>query len=151
MKITIGADHGGYLLKNLIVDHLKNNGHEVQDCGTNTSDSVDYPNFAKEVTSSITSETAELGILVCGSGIGMSMAANKVNGIRAALCFNAYMGRMTRAHNNANVLCLGERVLGSGTALDIVDAFVNTQFEGGRHQRRIDKLTAIGDDRLVVK
>jgi len=143
VKITIGADHGGYLLKNLIVDHLKNNGHEVQDCGTNTSDSVDYPNFAKEVTSSITSETAELGILVCGSGIGMSMAANKVNGIRAALCFNAYMGRMTRAHNNANVLCLGERVLGSGTALDIVDAFVNTQFEGGRHQRRVDLVTEL--------
>ena len=143
MKITIGADHGGYLLKNLIVDHLKNNGHEVQDCGTHTSDSVDYPNFAKEVTSSITSETAELGILVCGSGIGMSMAANKVNGIRAALCFNAYMGRMTRAHNNANVLCLGERVLGSGTALDIVDAFVNTQFEGGRHQRRVDLVTEL--------
>ena len=143
MKITIGADHGGYLLKNLIVDHLKTNGHEVQDCGTHTSDSVDYPNFAKEVTSSITSETAELGILVCGSGIGMSMAANKVNGIRAALCFNAYMGRMTRAHNNANVLCLGERVLGSGTALDIVDAFVNTQFEGGRHQRRVDLVTEL--------
>ena len=143
MKITIGADHGGYLLKNLIVDHLKTNGHEVQDCGTHTSDSGDYPNFAKEVTSSITSETAELGILVCGSGIGMSMAANKVNGIRAALCFNAYMGRMTRAHNNANVLCLGERVLGSGTALDIVDAFVNTQFEGGRHQRRVDLVTEL--------
>jgi ribose 5-phosphate isomerase B len=143
VKITIGADHGGYLLKNLIVDHLKTNGHEVQDCGTHTSDSVDYPNFAKEVTSSITSETAELGILVCGSGIGMSMAANNVNGIRAALCFNAYMGRMTRAHNNANVLCLGERVLGSGTALDIVDVFVNTQFEGGRHQRRIDLVTEL--------
>lgn len=143
MKITIGADHGGYLLKNLIVDHLKNNGHEVQDCGTHTSDSVDYPNFAKEVTSAITSENAELGILVCGSGIGMSMAANKVNGIRAALCFNAYMGRMTRAHNNANVLCLGERVLGSGTALDIVDAFVNTNFEGGRHQRRVDLVTEL--------
>ena len=143
MKITIGADHGGYLLKNLIVDHLKNKGHEVQDCGAHTSDSVDYPNFAKEVTSSITGENAELGILVCGSGIGMSMAANKVNGIRAALCFNAYMGRMTRAHNNANVLCLGERVLGSGTALDIVDAFVNTQFEGGRHQRRIDLVTEL--------
>ena len=143
MKITIGADHGGYLLKNLIVDHLKNNDHQVQDCGAHTSDSVDYPNFAKEVTSSITGENAELGILVCGSGIGMSMAANKVNGIRAALCFNAYMGRMTRAHNNANVLCLGERVLGSGTALDIVDAFVNTQFEGGRHQRRIDLVTEL--------
>lgn len=143
MKITIGADHGGYLLKNLVVDHLKNNGHEVQDCGTHTSDSVDYPNFAKEVTSSVTSESAALGILVCGSGIGMSMAANKVNGVRAALCFNAYMGRMTRAHNNANVLCLGERVLGSGTALDIVDAFVNTKFEGGRHQRRIDLVTEL--------
>jgi ribose 5-phosphate isomerase B len=143
VKITIGADHGGYLLKNLIVDHLKNNGHEVQDCGTHTSESVDYPNFAKDVTSAITSENAELGILVCGSGIGMSMAANKVNGIRAALCFNAYMGRMTRAHNNANVLCLGERVLGSGTALDIVDAFVNTNFEGGRHQRRVDLVTEL--------
>lgn len=143
MKIAIGADHGGYLLKNAIVEHLKKNGHDVQDCGTHKSESVDYPHFAKEVTSTLVSNDAHLGILVCGSGIGMSMAANKVNGIRAALCFNAYMGRMTRAHNNANVLCLGERVLGSGTALDIVDAFVNTEFEGGRHQRRIDLVTEL--------
>ena len=143
MKIVVGADHGGYLLKNQIVEHLQNAGHQVEDCGTHTSDSVDYPNFAKAVTASITEKKAELGILVCGSGIGMSMAANKVNGIRAALCFNAYMGRMTRAHNDANVLCLGERVLGSGTSLDIVDAFVNTDFEGGRHQRRVDLVTEL--------
>ena len=143
MKIVIGADHGGYILKNQIVDHLKSAGHEVEDCGTHNSDSVDYPHFAKAVTSAVTETKAELGILVCGSGIGMSMAANKVHGIRAALCFNAYMGRMTRAHNNANVLCLGERVLGSGTSLDIVDAFVNADFEGGRHQRRIDLVTEL--------
>lgn len=143
MKIAIGADHGGYLLKNQIVEHLKGAGHDVEDCGTHDSSSVDYPHFAKMVTSAVKNETAQLGILVCGSGIGMSMAANKVNGIRAALCFNAYMGRMTRAHNNANILCLGERVLGSGTSLDIVDAFVNTDFEGGRHQRRIDLVTEL--------
>ena len=143
MKIVIGADHGGYILKKAIVDHLKTAGHEVEDCGTHNSDSVDYPHFAKAVTASVREARAALGILVCGSGIGMSMAANKVNGIRAALCFNAYMGRMTRAHNNANVLCLGERVLGSGTSLDIVDAFVNTDFEGGRHQRRIDLVTEL--------
>ena len=143
MKIVIGADHGGYILKNAIVDHLKTGGHEVEDCGTHNSDSVDYPHFAKAVTAAVKEEKAELGILICGSGIGMSMAANKVHGIRAALCFNAYMGRMTRAHNNANVLCLGERVLGSGTSLDIVDAFVNTEFEGGRHQRRIDLVTEL--------
>ena len=143
MKIVIGADHGGYILKNQIVEHLKSAGHEVEDCGTHNSDSVDYPHFAKAVTAAVKDEQSELGILVCGSGIGMSMAANKVNGIRAALCFNAYMGRMTRAHNNANVLCLGERVLGSGTSLDIVDAFVNTDFEGGRHQRRIDLVTEL--------
>jgi len=143
VKIVIGADHGGYILKNQIVEHLKSAGHEVEDCGTHNSDSVDYPHFAKAVTAAVKDEKSELGILVCGSGIGMSMAANKVNGIRAALCFNAYMGRMTRAHNNANVLCLGERVLGSGSSLDIVDAFVNTDFEGGRHQRRIDLVTEL--------
>ena len=143
MKIAIGADHGGYLLKNQIVEHLKKQGTMSKIVERIILSSVDYPHFAKMVTSAVKNETAQLGILVCGSGIGMSMAANKVNGIRAALCFNAYMGRMTRAHNNANILCLGERVLGSGTSLDIVDAFVNTDFEGGRHQRRIDLVTEL--------
>lgn len=138
MKIAIAADHGGFVLKAAIIEHLEERGHHVSDCGTNGPESVDYPHFAKQVTEQINAGGADLGMLVCGSGIGMSMAANKVPGIRAALCFNAYMGRMTRAHNNANVLCLGERVVGSGTALDIVDAFVATAFEGGRHQRRVD-------------
>ena len=142
MKIAIGADHGGYLLKNQIVEHLKGAGHDVEDCGTHDSSSVDYPHFAKMVTSAVKNETAQLGILVCGSGIGMSMAANKYPGIRAALCFNRYMSTMTRLHNDANVLCLGERVIGLGTALEVVEGFVSTEFEGGRHQRRVDKMMA---------
>ena len=141
MKIVIGADHGGYILKNQIVEHLQKAGHDIEDCGTHNSDSVDYPHFAKAVTSAVTESKAELGILVCGSGIGMSMAANKVNGIRAALCFNAYMGRMTRAHNNANVLILGARTLGIEIARDCLGVFLNTKFDGERHQRRIDKIS----------
>ena len=139
MKIAIGADHGGYLLKNQIVEHLKGAGHDVEDCGTHDSSSVDYPHFAKMVTAAVKNETAQLGILVCGSGIGMSMAANKVNGIRAALCFNAYMGRMTRAHNNANILCLGARVTNPSLVNNIVETFINAEFDGGRHEKRIEK------------
>ena len=143
MKIALGSDHGGINLRQLIANHLSDAGHVISDFGTESTDSCDYPKFAESVSRAVTSGEAELGILVCGSGIGMSIAANKVDGIRAALCFNTYMGRMTRLHNNANVLCLGERVLGQGTALSIVDAFVSTSFEGGRHQRRLDLITQL--------
>ena len=112
MKIALGSDHGGINLRQLIANHLSDAGHVISDFGTESTDSCDYPKFAESVSRAVASGEAELGILVCGSGIGMSIAANKVDGIRAALCFNTYMGRMTRLHNNANVLCLGERVLG---------------------------------------
>ena len=143
MKIALGSDHGGMKLRQLIAEHLSEAGHTIADHGTDSSESCDYPKFAELVSRSVASGEADLGILVCGSGIGMSIAANKIEGVRAALCFNTYMGRMTRMHNDANVLCLGERVLGQGTALSVVDAFVSTSFEGGRHQRRLDLITQL--------
>ena len=143
MKIAVGSDHGGIKLRQLIADHLAEAGHTISDFGTDSAESCDYPKFAELVARSVASGETELGILVCGSGIGMSIAANKIEGVRAALCFNTYMGRMTRLHNDANVLCLGERVLGQGTALSVVDAFVSTSFEGGRHQRRLDLITQL--------
>ena len=138
--LVIGCDHGGFELKNVIIKHLKEQGREVLDVGCFTPESVDYPVIAKELCKKITDGEAELGILVCGTGIGMSMAANKIKGIRAACCSDTFSARLTRNHNNANVLCLGGRVVGPGLALDLVDNFVNAEFEGGRHQRRIDML-----------
>lgn len=138
--LVIGCDHGGFELKNIIIEHLKEQGREVLDVGCFTPESVDYPVIAKELCKKITDGEAELGILVCGTGIGMSMAANKIKGIRAACCSDTFSARLTRNHNNANVLCLGGRVVGPGLALDLVDNFVGAEFEGGRHQRRIDML-----------
>lgn len=138
--LVIGCDHGGFELKNIIIEHLKEQGKEVLDVGCFTPESVDYPVIAKELCKKITDGEAELGILVCGTGIGMSMAANKIKGIRAACCSDTFSARLTRNHNNANVLCLGGRVVGPGLALDLVDNFVSAEFEGGRHQRRIDML-----------
>lgn len=143
MKIAIGCDHGGFEHKNAITEHLKERGFEVIDLGIYENKSVDYPDIAELVTAQIVNGDCELGILVCGTGIGMSMAANKVKGIRAAACSEHFSAKYTRMHNNANVLCLGGRVIGVGTALELVDLFVDTPFEGGRHQRRIDKITEI--------
>lgn len=143
MKIAIGCDHGGLEHKNAIAEHLKGGGYEVADFGIYENVSVDYPDIALKVTGAVTSGECELGILVCGTGIGMSMAANKVKGIRAAACSEHFSAKYTRLHNNANVLCLGGRVIGVGTAIELADIFVKTEFEGGRHQRRIDKITAI--------
>ena len=143
MKIVIGCDHGGFEHKNAIVDNLKSMGHEVIDCGIYENKSVDYPDIALNVCDKITSGECERGILVCGTGIGMSLAANKVKGIRAACCSEHFSAKYTRLHNDSNVLCLGGRVIGVGTALELVDLFVNTEFEGGRHQTRVDKITAI--------
>lgn len=137
MRVYIGADHGGYHLKALVVEHCKKLGHEPIDLGTDSLDSCDYPVFADKVCEAVVNEK-RLGILICGTGIGMSMTANKRNGIRAAVCTNEYMARLTRLHNDANVLCMGERVVGAGLALDMVEAFLSTEFEGGRHQRRIE-------------
>lgn len=143
MKIAVGCDHGGLEHKNAIAEHLKSEGFEVEDFGIYENKSVDYPEIALKVANSIKNGENELGILVCGTGIGMSLAANKVNGIRAAACSEHFSAKYTRLHNNSNILCLGGRVIGIGTALELCDIFVNTEFEGGRHQRRIDMITEI--------
>ena len=143
MKIAIGCDHGGFEHKNAIAEHLKNRGFEVVDCGIYENKSVDYPDIASKLCNGILEGEADLGILVCGTGIGMSIAANKFKGIRAAACSEHFSAKYTRLHNNSNVLCLGGRVIGIGTALELADLFVNTEFEGGRHQNRIDKIEKI--------
>lgn len=143
MKIAIGCDHGGFEHKNAIAQHLRERGFEVTDFGIYENKSVDYPDIALKLSNCIVAKENDLGILVCGTGIGMSMAANKVKGIRAAACSDHFSAKYTRLHNNANVLCLGGRVIGVGTALELVDLFVDTEFEGGRHQNRINKITDI--------
>lgn len=137
-KITIGSDHAGYALKIKIIAHLKELGWDVIDVGTDSEASCDYPVFADAVCKNVQNGTTKLGILICGTGIGMSMAANKHRGIRAAACSDVFSARLTRAHNDANILCFGERVVGYGVACDLVDAFLSTEFEGGKHQRRVD-------------
>ena len=143
MKIALGCDHGGLEHKNAILEHLKARGFEVTDFGIYEQVSVDYPDIAIKVANAIKDGECQRGILVCGTGIGMSLAANKVKGIRAAACSEHFSAKFTRLHNNSNVLCLGGRVIGVGTAIELVDLFVDTEFEGGRHQTRVDKITAI--------
>lgn len=143
MRIAVGCDHGGFEHKNAIAEHLKERGFEVTDYGILELQSVDYPDIAVKLCDSIVNGENELGILVCGTGIGMSIAANKVKGIRAAACSEHFSAKYTRLHNNSNVLCLGGRVIGVGTAIELTDLFVDTEFEGGRHQTRIDKVMAI--------
>ena len=145
-KIALGADHGGYHLKNIIREHLEHRGIACEDFGTNSSESVDYPEYAKKVCHAITSGKCTRGILVCGTGIGMSIAANKHKGIRAACCMDTFSARMTRHHNDANILCLGERVIGIGLALDLVDAFLDTQYDGGRHEMRLAMIRKIEEE-----
>lgn len=140
--IYIGCDHGGFELKNVIIDFLKEKSVEVCDCGTYTSDSVDYPNIAKNVCEKVVG-SPDKGILVCGTGVGMSIAANKIKGIRAVVASDAFSVRMSRAHNNANVLCLGQRVLGNSLALMLVDEFLKSEFEGGRHEHRVELITRL--------
>ena len=138
-KILIGSDHGGYNLKTKIIEHLREKGYEVEDFGTHSTESCDYPVFAKKVAKAVL-DTGHKGILVCGTGIGMSIAANRFDGIRASHCTDTFTARMTRMHNNSNILCLGERITGVGLALDIVDIWLKTDFTGGRHQARIDMI-----------
>ena len=142
-KIVIGCDHGGVELKNEIIAHLNKRGIEVTDVGTYTTDSCNYPDYARALCAKIQSGEFERGILVCGTGIGMSMAANKHKGIRAAVCSDTFSARLTREHNNANVLCFGARVVGMGLTFDLVDNFIDAEFEGGKHQTRVDMITAI--------
>lgn len=143
MKIALGADHAGFELKEKIKQHLVASGIEVRDEGTNSGDSVDYPDFALRVGEDVVAKRANLGILVCGTGIGMSMSANKVAGIRAANVSTEFEAQMAREHNDANVLALGARVLEAPVAVKIVDKWLNTTFAGGRHQRRVDKIMQI--------
>lgn len=144
--VAIGCDHGGYELKKEIIAHLTKKGVEFKDFGTYNGNSVDYPDIAKLVCKSILSGECENGILVCGTGIGISIAANKHKGIRAAVCSDEFSAKFTRLHNDANVLCLGGRVVGPGLACELVDIFLSTGFEGGRHALRVDKITAIENE-----
>lgn len=144
LKIAIGSDHGGFELKEKIVKHLNAKGFEVKDFGTFSTDSCDYPKIGKEVASNINSKVADRGILVCGSGIGMSIAANRFKGVRAALCWDLKTAELSRQHNDANILCLGERVIDNDLAIQIVDIWLKTEFEGGRHQKRVDMLAEEG-------
>lgn len=143
MKIAIGCDHAGPALKAEILAHLDEKGIEYTDFGIQEGEKVDYPEKAEEVCRKIADGSYDMGILICGTGVGMSMCANKIKGIRAACCSDYFSAKYTRAHNDANVLCIGARVLGAGLAAELVDVFIETPFEGGRHQRRIDKITDI--------
>lgn len=141
MKLAIGADHGGWELKQEIVKYLQTiKNIEVSDFGTATRDSVDYPDYGKKVCEAVTKGSVDRGILICGTGIGMSIVANRFPKVRAALCHDHFTAQMSRQHNDANVLVLGERVIGKGVALEIVKTWLETEFEGGRHQLRLDKI-----------
>ncbi len=141
--IVLACDHGGYLLKNEVANYLSENNIEFVTVGCENGESVDYPDVAAEACKMLVNGDAEYGILICGTGIGISIAANKINGIRAALCHDAYTAKLTRQHNNSNVLCMGGRVTGPAVALDMVELFLKTEFEGGRHQKRIDIITEL--------
>lgn len=141
--IALGSDHGGFALKQEIIKHLNENGVEYKDFGTYTEDSCDYPVYAEAVGRAVVSGEFERGILICGTGIGISIAANKVHGVRAALCHDCFSAEFTRRHNDANILALGGRVVGPGLAQKIVDIFLNTEFEGGRHARRVELISKI--------
>lgn len=143
MKIAIGADHGGYKLKGEILTYLKDNGYEVKDFGTYEEQSCDYSDYSLQVAEAVVAKEFDFGILICGTGIGIGIAANKVPGIRAALCSDTFSAHATREHNDANILTLGQRVVGGGLALDIVKTFLTSKFEGDRHINRINKIRAI--------
>ncbi len=143
MKIAMASDHGGLDLKNRVKQYIEECGHQVVDFGTYTADSCDYPDFARPCAEAVANGSCERGIVVCTTGIGVSIVANKVKGVRCALCTNSDMATMTRRHNNANVLAMGQRYVDFDTAKQIVNAFLSTPFDGGRHQRRVDKIETL--------
>ena len=145
LRVAMGADHGGYLMKDDLAAHLRSRGAEVLDLGTNSGDRVDYPEFGAAVGRAVAAGEADLGVCICGSGIGISIAANKVAGIRAAVVHDETSARLSRQHNDANVLCLGERLLGPAVAVAALDAWLDAEFEGGRHEARVAQLDALGD------
>lgn len=140
MKFYIATDHAGYALKSYVIELLQTKGHEVVDLGPTNDNRVDYPDFANKCSHAVLGDKGSFGILICGTGIGISVAANKNRGIRAALCHDAYTASMSRAHNDANILCFGERVVGKGVIESMIEAFCNTSFEGGRHSDRVNKI-----------
>lgn len=142
MKIALGSDHGGYDLKQAICEYLKSQGHEVCDMGCNGTNSVDYPDYAFPVCEAVARGDFDRGILICGTGIGMSICANKVKGIRCALCGEPVSAKLTRRHNNSNVLAMGARIIGVEMAKAVTNAFLTTEFDGGRHENRVDKISA---------
>jgi ribose 5-phosphate isomerase B len=141
--IAIACDHGGYALKETVKQHLKDKGYEVKDFGTNSLDSCDYPDYAAPAAQAVASGECEKGIVICTTGIGVSIVANKVKGIRCALCADTLSASLTRRHNDTNMLAMGAGIIGQNLALEIVDTWLTTEFEGGRHQRRVDKITAL--------
>ncbi|NLJ57413.1 MAG: ribose 5-phosphate isomerase B [Tissierellia bacterium] len=143
MKIVIASDHGGFELKEVIKEDLIKKGYSISDIGVDSTKSVDYPDYGKRAALMVANKEVDKGIIVCGTGIGISIAANKIKGIRCALCTNEYMARMSRMHNNANMLALGGRITGIGLAIDIVDVWLSTDFEGGRHENRVNKVMEI--------
>lgn len=143
MKIALGADHGGFELKEKVKKHLLEKNIEVVDFGTHSTESVDYPQFGHAVGHAVANKEVDFGIIVCGTGIGISLAANKISGVRAALCTNTTMAKLTREHNDANILAMGGRIVGDVLALEMVDIFLSTEFAGGRHQKRIDAIEKI--------
>ncbi|WP_346678430.1 ribose 5-phosphate isomerase B [Erysipelatoclostridium sp. An173] len=142
MKIAMACDHGGLRLKNVLKEYLLDNGYEVEDFGTNSEDSCDYPDYAGKAAKAVASGACDKGVVVCGTGIGVSITANKVNGIRCALCHDVFSAKATRAHNDSNMIAMGQRVIGEGLALEILKAWLSTEFEGGRHIQRIEKMMA---------
>lgn len=146
MRIAVGSDHAGFHLKQELADHLRSLGYEVVDCGTHAADRVDYPDFGAAVGRSVRDDEADGGLCVCGSGIGIAMAANKIEGIRAATVWDATSARLTKEHNNANVICIGERLVGPQVAKDCVDAWLDAEFEGGRHAGRVAKIDDLGGE-----
>ena len=140
MKIAISADHAGFELKKKIIKALEENGNEVKDFGTYSDESIDYADFAYKAAKSVADKNEDFGIIICGSGVGVSITANKVKGIRAANCFNNEMSALARQHNNANIICLGARFLSESQAIEMVNTFLTTEFEGGRHERRVNKI-----------
>jgi ribose 5-phosphate isomerase B len=146
MRIAVGSDHAGFQLKETLARYLRDAGHEIVDCGTHSEERVDYPDFGAAVGRAVVSGEAEGGLCVCGSGIGIAMAANKIAGVRAATVHDATSARLSREHNDANVICIGERLIGPQVALDALDAWLGAEFEGGRHEGRVAKLDALGGE-----
>lgn len=139
-KFYIATDHAGYAIKDFVKDFVESLGHEIIDLGPQSADRVDYPDFAKKCADAVVSDKGSFGILICGTGIGISISANKIAGVRAALCHDRYTARLTREHNDANILCFGERVVGKGVIEDMIEVFASTEFEGGRHAGRVSKI-----------